>query len=143
MFMLDWKDIGWWYWLVLSCLLNLSAHGLIDGYPLVILIAAVHLLHYAQREGSLQAFSVQVRWAFLAYVLIAYQPGMQWMFWLPAIGTIARVTIGYCLLARLLMLMPFNRTVPLTWSFVRRALLGAPVRGSVLHGLGAYEAIGS
>ncbi len=143
MFMLDWKDVGWWYWLVLSCLLNLSVYGVMDGYVLAMSVATIHLLHYAIREGSLTAFSVQVRIAFLSYLLIAYPESMQWLYWVPAFGTIARVLFGYCLLARTLMLLPFNRTAPLSFRFVANAFFAAPVRGNVLHGLGHYCTIGN
>ena len=139
MWMIDYKDVGWWYWLTLGGLINLSQYGVIDGYLWVIGVALVHLLHYRLRAGAWTAFAVQVRIAFLAYVLLAYIEPLQWLYWVPAFGVIARVSIGYCLLARLLMLMPFNRIRPLSWGFVANALFAAPVRGSVLHGLGSYR----
>ncbi len=140
MWMIDYKDLGWWYWLVLSCLLNLSVYGVFDGYLWAMAVSVVHLLHYVLHEGRWLAFSVQVRMAFLAYLMIAYPESMQWLYWVPAFGLIARVLFGYCLLARMLMLLPLNRAVPLTWAFVKNAFLAAPVRGSVLHGLGSYRA---
>ena len=142
MWMIDYKDVGWWYWLVLAGLVNVSQYGEFDGYTWVIVVAAVHLLHYVLREASWTAFSVQVRLAFLAYVSLAYFEPLQWLYWVPAFGLIARVLLGYCLLARMLMLLPNNRAVALTWSFVANAFLAAPVRGSVLHGLGHYQNIG-
>jgi len=139
MFMIDWKDIGWWYWFTISTLLNLSVYGVADLYGMAILVATLHLVHYTLREGSLTAFSVQVRIAFVAFLLVAFAEPMHWLFWVPAVGTIARVVFGYCLLARMLMLLPMNRRHPLSWSFVRSAFFSRPVRGSVLHGLGPYR----
>jgi len=141
MFMIDWKDIGWWYWLTLSTLLNLSVYGVIDGYILAITVAALHFVHYAIRESSLTAFSVQVRTVFLFCLLASYPEPMQWLYWVPAIGTIARVLFGYCILARILMLFPANRTHPLSWNFAMSAIFSRPIRGNVKHGLGKYRDI--
>lgn len=52
---------------------------------------------------------------------------MIWVHWVQVIGTTAMVTAGYCLLARLLRLAPFNRTDPLTWSLIDQVRLRDPL----------------
>ena len=136
MFMIELKEINWWYWLVISSLLNVSMFGIWDTYHLLMAVSTINLIHYALRERSLVVFPVQVRFAFLVFLMIAYSLEMRWLCWVPAIGTIARVLFGYCLLARMLMLLPNNRKDPLNWAFVSNAFFAAPIRGSVLHGLG-------
>jgi len=142
MFMLDYKDYGWWYWLVSSiCLwLTLTVDPL--AYNLALIIAVVQLVHFSIAEGGLTKFPVQIRLGYLSFLLISMPESMQWMLWLPAVGTVARVVFGYCLMARMLMLMPFNREIELSWNFVKEAFLTAPVRGSILHGLPALKTAG-
>lgn len=139
MFMIDIKDYSWWYWVVTSICLWLTMTVYPEAYQWTVVIAVIQLLHFSLLEGSATHFSVQIRWGFLIYLLIALPENLQWILWLPAFGTLARVLFGYCLMARLLMLLPFNRKVKLTWQFVREAFLTPPVRGSILHGLPSVQ----
>ena len=95
------------------------------------------IIHFRWREGRFSAFSVQVRIAYTAMLLLALWEPMRWLFWVPAIGTPAQVLFGYCTLARCLSLLPWNRTEPLTWKLVRRTFFSPPVKGSILQGLPA------
>ena len=52
---------------------------------------------------------------------------MPWLFWIPAVGTAALVLVGYCLMARCLSLMPWNRTGPLTLPTIFRTFFSSPV----------------
>jgi hypothetical protein len=58
-------------------------------------------------------------------LLLALWEPLNWLFWLPAIGTPAQVLFGYCTLARCLSLMPWNRREPLSTELVRRTFLSA------------------
>ena len=50
-------------------------------------------------------------------------------------GTTARVLTGYCAMARLLILLPWNRSVPLTLRRIGIIASHPPVEGSVANGL--------
>jgi hypothetical protein len=52
-------------------------------------------------------------------------------------GTTVRVAFDYCLLARTLSLMPWNRRQPLTLALVWRTYATPPVKGSILQALAA------
>ena len=55
-------------------------------------------------------------------LLLVFLPGpMNWLFWVPAIGTVAQVLFGYCTLARCLSLLPWNRQEPFSWHLVWRS----------------------
>lgn len=131
MLMLEWKDLGWWYWLVTAVLLTVGL--LIDpvGLYLAVGLTVINLLHFAVRESSTTAFPVQVRFFYLLLLLIALPEPMRWLFWIPMIGTWAQVLVGYCTMARVVSLLPWNRSEPLTWQLVWRRFASAPVHGSV------------
>ena len=133
--MILYRDISWWYWAASEVLLVAGLAGVAGAFPLVVVLALVQVIHFRTREGSFAAFPVQVRLAYAAIVITAPWPPLNWVYWLPAIGTMAQVTVGYCPLARTLSLLSWNRTDPLTWELMRRTFLSPPVRGSVLQGL--------
>jgi len=139
--MIDYKQVIWWYWLVLACLLAAGVSGYTTGFILAIGVAALQLVHSVLSEQSLTAFPVQVRFWFLAYVLAAIPQPMQIIYWLPAVGTWARAIFGYCILARTLSLLPWNRQVPFSTGLLLRTFFSRPVRGSILQGLAPVQPV--
>lgn len=135
MFMIDYKQLNWWYWLVNACLLSAGVSGYEIGFVLAIGVSLLQLIHFTIREQSIAAFPVQVRFWYLALLLAAYPEPMQIIYWLPAVGTWARVIFGYCLMARLLSLMPWNRRVPFSADLFMKTFFSRPVRGNIMHGL--------
>lgn len=135
MFMIDYKQIDWWYWFATACLLTTGVAGYATGFVLAIGLSGMQLIHFTMREHSLSAFTVQVRFWFLILVLAAWPEPMQIVYWLPVAGTWARSIFGYCAMARLLSLMPWNRRVPFTFGLLMRTFFSRPVRGSIMQGL--------
>lgn len=137
MLMLEFRRIGWWYWLGTAPLLSWGLMGNPIGFVLAIALTVVQLAHFIVRERRLDAFPVQLRIGYLLLLLLALPGPMQWLYWLPGIGTWAQVLFGYCLLARVLSLLPWNRQQPLGARLVIRTLFSRPVRGSVVQALHA------
>ena len=135
--MILYREISWWYWAVTSVLLIIGLTGRFEAFMLATALSAIQVVHFRLREGSFGAFPVQVRVAYTAMLLLALWEPLNWLFWLPAIGTPAQVLFGYCTLARCLSLMPWNRREPLSTELVRRTFLSPPVKGSVMQGLPA------
>lgn len=134
MFMLEPRDTGWWYWLVTVCLLSAGIAGWSPGFTLAIGLTGVQLLHYIAREKDVSAFPVQVRIGYLLLLLLAWPEPLRWIYWIPTIGTWAQVVFGYCTMARLVSLLPWNRREPLSLALIQRTFLSRPVRGNVLQG---------
>ncbi len=63
---------------------------------------------------------------------------MRGLYWLPVLGTGVMLVFGYCLMARMLSLLPWNRTEPLTLSLLRRTFVSPPAlsRPEMLIALG-------
>lgn len=135
--MLMYRELSWWYWAVTAALLIAGLAGWAGAFHAATALSALQVLHFRWREGRFAAFPVQVRLAFTGLLLLAAWPPMKGLFWVPAIGTTAQVLFGYCLLARGLSLLPWNRREPWSWRLLRRTLTAAPVRGSILQGLPA------
>ena len=137
--MILYREFSWWYWAVTSVLLIVGLAGWFEAFYLAIGISIIQVAHFRLRENSFTAFPVQVRLAYTALLLIALWGPMNWLFWVPTIGTPAQVLFGYCTLARCLSLLPWNRHVPLSWHLVWHTFVSPPVKGNVLQGLPATQ----
>ena len=63
-------------------------------------------------------------------------PGpLQWLYWIPIVGTWAQIIFGYCAMARLVSLFPWNLQEPFSWRLLWRTFFSAPVRGNIQQGL--------
>jgi hypothetical protein len=93
--------------------------------------------YYFARVRRWRPLPVQVRLAYFGWLATGLLPGMQWMHYVALVGTTAMVTVGYCPLARLLGLLGFNRSEPLTVGLLRRQFLSAPHGGLFYRPAGA------
>ena len=129
--MSDTKRIDWWYWLGLEVLIG----GWIAGCPvcpeLAIGLGTVQVLHYLALTGSFTAFPVQVRSAYLWLLLLGMWEPLHFILWIQFAGTALLLATDYCTLARMLSLLPWNRTEPFSAALVRRVLLTPPARHPV------------
>jgi hypothetical protein len=98
-------------------------------------LCVIQWAHFLALERSLIAFPVQVRGGFLLMLLCGFWQPLRFLHWVQLIGTTAFLTAGYCLLARLLSLLPWNRTEPLTRQLVAATLFSRPQAGNVLQGM--------
>ena len=116
-------DLSWWYWLLTGGLLGAVLFGWLAGIYLAIVLGAVQFVHVLWLTRHFTAFPVQVRVAFLAILIVGLWGPLQWIHWLLLAGITARVLIGYCLLARILSLAPWNLRQPLSLALIRRTFL--------------------
>jgi len=117
------SGVGWWHWLATVPLLIAGVSGRAWGIMLAMALCMVQIAHFAWRGGGLTVFPVQVRAAYLMLLGIGLWAPMQWLHWVQLVGTSARVVVGYCLLARILSLMPWNRFEPWSRDLIRHTFL--------------------
>lgn len=130
-------DLGWWYWFLTVSLLGAGLSGWPTGTFLAIALCAVQIIHAIRLTRDVASFPVQVRISYLAMLIAGLWEPLQWIHWLQLAGTTARVLIGYCLLARILSLAPWNRWQPLSFTLIRQTFLSihaaVPPCGEVFH----------
>lgn len=138
--MTDWNSIGWRYWAATVPLLALAPAGWRAGVYLAIALGVVQIAHFAWRTASPTSLPVQVRVAYLILLIAGLWEPLQAIHWVQLVGTSARVLVGYCLLARTLSLMPWNRLEPLSPDVLRRTLFSMSVAircgGGSVYGTG-------
>jgi len=139
MFMIDYKEISWWYWLATVCLLMAGLAVNPDYYFLAIALTIIQIIHFSIRERSITAFPVQVRFWYMALLLVSLPQPMQWLYWVPVVGTWAQLIFGYCTMARCVSLLPWNREEAFSIELLMQTFLSRPVRGNILQGLPAQD----
>ena len=120
------QDWTWWVWLVTASLLLIGLMGMPEAFLAALLLLIAQSVLFFARERAFKAFPVQLRLAYTLLLIICFFPPIRWLFWLPAVGTFALVIFGYCLMARMLSLLPWNRTETITADLLRRTFLSRP-----------------
>ena len=125
--------VRWAYWAAISALLVGGLGGRFEAFYLAAAVSVAQLVHYALRERSLTAFSVQVRLAYAAILItdILWEPLRLHLWWM-AFFTLMVVLFDWCLLSRIMALMPWNRTEALSWGLMRRTFFSGPMKGSII-----------
>lgn len=114
----------WWYWALtlLAMIIGLGANYLPGeqmamlsryGFYAVILISVVQTIEYIALSG-LFSFPSQVREVYTAFVIIALFDPTRLFYWMLLVGTLMVTFFGRCIIARVLVLMPWNEGVRLT-----------------------------
>jgi hypothetical protein len=126
------------YWLVIALLLAGHLAGAAATIGPALLAGALQTLHALARRRHLRHLEVQVRVVFLVLLSIGLLPGLWALHLLQFVGTSALLVADYCLLARLLAALPWNRTEPFSVDLLRRLLLAPPGPGPITaHLLGS------
>lgn len=120
------------YWQLTALLLMAHFTGWAHGLPAAIALNGLQAAHFAfVRCGHWRALDLQVRVVYLALLGAGTLPGLGWLHLVQFVGVNAMVVVDYCLLARLLTLLPWNRPQPLSWAFACRVLLLPPAPGPI------------
>ncbi len=127
---IEYRRIDWWYWVATIALLGLGLSGETVFFWWAIGLTVVQMIHFSFRDRTVTSFSVQVRAGILLLFLVALLKPV--IFWIPVVGISIRLLTGYCFLARVLSLLPWNRNEKLTGNLLRRTFLTPPVSGSIL-----------
>jgi hypothetical protein len=116
-------DLAWWYWFLTAGFLGAGLFGWPAGTFLAMVLSAVMIVHVVWLTREVTAFPVQVRVAYLAMLIVGLWGPLQWIHWILLGGMTARILAGYCLLARILSLAPWNLRQPLSLALIRRMFL--------------------
>jgi hypothetical protein len=124
------ERLVWWLWLV-------TWAGLLAGlsdrrfYTLVVAFSAAHaLLVLGLLRFRAMAFPAQLRIAYVVWVAVGtWVPHLTVLMYVATIGLAANLFLGYCPLARMLHLLPWNRDEPLSLGLVARVAFTPPVPG--------------
>jgi hypothetical protein len=119
------------YWQATALLLTAHFGGWPHGLAFALGLNVVQVVHFLAVRRTLRALDVQVRCLYLAVLILGLWPPLGALHVLQLAGLVALLVADYCLAARMLVLMPWNRNVPLSTALVRWVLLSPPAPGSI------------
>lgn len=128
------RDPAWVHWALTVPMLGAHVAGMPGALESAELLSAGMAGYYFLRLCRFRPFPVQVRLAYLGWLLAGTLPGMQWMHWVALAGTTAMVGVGYCPLERMLIMLPFNRSEALTLPEAKRVVFEPPKGGLFYRG---------
>jgi len=136
------KEPSGWAWLIIAVLLAFGLFGFEYALYAAVAFSTLQSGWFLWKYADFKPYSVQVRLAYTVYLFVALLPGLHWMVWLPTVATFVRVLSGYCLMARMLSLMPWNRSAQLTPELVWDTFFTPPTVGRPDYGLPASDCVG-
>ena len=110
---IDFKSLEWWYWFVTLIAMITGLAGIVEGFYLVILVSVIQFVHFTFSRGF-AAFPTQVRFVYGIFVIIALFDPTLIFYWLLLIGTVMVTLFNTCFIARILIVMPWNKNVKLS-----------------------------
>jgi len=131
MWMLEYKKDSWWFWVVTAIFLSLGVAGVPVFFKWAIALTVVQIIYFSVKLQSVSSFPMQVRVCYLGLLVVSQPKMLQWLYWVPTIGTWAQVLVGYCLMARIVSMYPWNREEAFTWRYFKKTIFSAPVHGSI------------
>ena len=97
-------------------------------YEYVVYLTAAHSILILFLTGfRIKLYPVQVRIAYLIWVAVGtYVPHMLILIYITTIGLATNLFLNYCPLARIIYLMPWNRSEPFSTQLLERVFLSPP-----------------
>jgi len=107
--------------------------GLFDRtfFEYVVIFSALHAALFLVLNGfNIKPFPVQVRIAYLVWVAAGtYVPYLVVLMYITLVGLTTNLFLGYCPLARMMYLMPWNSNEKFSLDLVNRVFFSPPVQG--------------
>ena len=107
------KSFEWWYWFITLIAMITGLAGTIEGFYVVILTSIVQFIHFTAKKGF-TAFPTQVRFVYGIFVIVALFDPTRIFYWALLVGTVMVTLFDRCIIARVLILMPWNKGVHLS-----------------------------
>lgn len=107
-FAIDLKSIEWWFWFVTLIAMITGLAGIVDGFYVVIFVSVVQYIYFVAQKGG-TAFPTQVRLVYGVFTIIALFDPTRIFYWALLVGTIMVTLFNKCIIARVLILMPWNK----------------------------------
>lgn len=132
------QGFGHGFWLAAAVLLATGLAGYAAAIGAAVALTAARVAQLAIPARDPLSFALQVHASFLLLLALGFLPSFGFLHWNLLAGTWLLVLTDYCILARCLALLPWNRAEPLTWRRVGRTLFSWPVE-NILDGIACSD----
>jgi len=101
-------SIDWWYWFLTLISMIVGLLGMRGGFYAVVAISIAQFCHFVIRNGA-SALSTQVRLVYAALTILALFEPTRILYWVLLAGTVMVTFFDRCLIAKVLLMMPWNK----------------------------------
>lgn len=109
------ESVEWWFWPVIFVFMLSGMIGWPQGFYVAIMISAIQSIYFIIKNRSLRAFPAQIRFVYFLFTIIGILDPTRIWYGLMAVSTFMVAFFDKCLLARMLILMPWNKDVKPSW----------------------------
>lgn len=124
------NHLVWSYWFLTATFLAIFLFLDAKAIYIAMVINIIHAVHFYIKSPHITSFPMQVRIGFLGLLAIGIVPPFQWIHWIQLIGGSIMLTTGYCSLARMLSLLPWNRSQPMSFRLLQTVIFSPPISGN-------------
>lgn len=107
------QSLEWWFWAVTLAAMIAGFAGLREGFLVVMLVSAIQSAYFWALRGF-AAFPTQVRTVYFAFTVIAFFDPTMIFYAALLVGTFMVTFFDRCIIARVLVHMPWNKDVKLS-----------------------------
>lgn len=107
------KSLYWWFWAVPLVAMIVGLSGKVEGFYVVMGVSLIQTIYFSIEKGVV-AFPTQVRAVYFAFTVIAFFDPTGIFYWLLLAGTVMVTLFDRCIIARVLVKMPWNKGVSLS-----------------------------
>lgn len=112
-FKIDLQSLEWWFWAVTLIAMISGLAGVPEGFIVVVLVSAIQVVYFWALRGFM-AFPTQVRTVYGAFTVIAFFDPTRILYAVLLVGTFMVTFFDRCIIARVLIHMPWNKDVKLS-----------------------------
>lgn len=110
---IDFKSLEWWFWGITLIAMIVGLSGVVQGFYAVIIVSIVQFIYFTSLRGF-TAFPTQVRLVYGTFTIIALFDPTRIFYWALLVGTIMVTLFNKCIIARVLIMMPWNKNEKLS-----------------------------
>jgi hypothetical protein len=112
-FKIDPQALEWWFWAVTLIAMISGFAGVPEGFIVVMLVSAIQVVYFWALHGFM-AFPTQVRTVYGAFTVLAFFDPTRILYAALLVGTFMVTFFDRCIIARVLIHMPWNKDVKLS-----------------------------
>jgi hypothetical protein len=112
-FKIDPRSLEWWFWAVTLIAMISGFAGVPEGFMVVMLVSAIQVVYFWALRGFM-AFPTQVRTVYGAFTVLAFFDPTRILYAALLVGTFMVTFFDRCIIARVLIHMPWNKDVKLS-----------------------------
>jgi hypothetical protein len=127
------ERIIWIYWFLTVVCVASAIFIWPQAIFLAMSLTVIHTIHFLLKQPGITEFPIQVRTGYLGLLLLGQVPALSWIYWILLIGGSVKLVTSYCPLARMVSLLPWNRSQAMSFNLLKKVVFTPTIPGSAIN----------